>query len=305
MTNAQEQNAAFLSATHDEGNNKFTILGRIVFWNIRNVALIQTELTQKLIEAGLSDSYAKEHNYRSAYLRALKSMEEQRLVRLVEETSLRSLYQFTQEVRIGQKEEAELEYNKEAMITIDKVGYSVHHDFSKAISCANSDIKNRVVELFEIEKKTFRSSDITRILQSIFTKQAEILPLREQGSIYFVPAFYSGLVESVKTLAGLIPGILFKTIPMPDVSDSRNMLKDAVEDSIGFDFNKLEKELETIDESTNPEWVSGRLDKLDKLKKRINNYASVLEEKSKFNMLDGIDKLIQSVAPNRKLDLGE
>lgn len=279
MTNEAKRN--LLTATLSEGLVNFKILGFVCFWNIRSVDITKDELAAKLTEAGLDPKMAKDHNYRSAFLRALKNLEEQRIIRLVEENRDVLSYQFTAERNV---DKTSLEYDRETIVVIDKNKYRKTEKFEDALAQGRDDIKAKITELFYREKTRYRSPDITRFLQKIFTEQADIINLREQGSVYFVPAGFKSVIDSVSKLMGLLGGMCrFEYMPMPDVGQSRKMVKSAVVDEVRALFTNLEKEIKEAAEEgkTNEKWVMNKLSKIEDIRKRISIYEGVLAEQAK------------------------
>ena len=134
MSTANQLNKNALLATLQEGTTKFEILGSICYWNIKDVCITKEKFAQLLGDAGLNTKYAKEHNTRSALTRALNSMKENNLVRMVSEERVYSTFQFTDEILVGTAEESRLEYKPKYLITVDKEAYGIYDDFKKSIS---------------------------------------------------------------------------------------------------------------------------------------------------------------------------
>lgn len=294
MTNGAKRD--LLAATLNEGTVNFPILGYFCFWNIRNIDITKDELVAKLKEAGIDEKYARDHNYRSAFLRALKNLEEQRIIRLVEENRDILSYQFTAESK--NEVQKSLEYDRETIVVIDKNKYRKTEKFEDALVEGRDDIKKRITELFYIEKVRYRSADITRYLQKIFTEKADIISLRENGALYFVPAGFKDVVDAVAKLMELLGGMCrFEFVPLPDTGQGRKMVKNAVVDEIRALFTSLENEIKEAaaeGKADSDKWSQGRLAKIENIRKRISIYEPVLADQAQ-KLDDDFAKLTDSL----------
>lgn len=300
----------------NEGQLNLPILGWVCWWNVREVSLTREQFSGFLKTVGLDDKYARSHNYRSALIRALRSMEEGKLIRRVKEDGIYIVFQFTAEqlVQSGDGENPRLEYNAEVTVTVDKEAYAMfakdENGFIKSIShvtnpntgleAQNADqIKVAISNAFDREKDTYKSSDVTRYIQQIFEDSADIISLRPQGSIYFVPAGFQSIVYSVKQLVEYIGGMCtFETFPVPDVKDARKTIGDSFAEEVAETLSKMDEEIKKANEGgkdITEKWVSTRQERIIKLKNRIDMYAEVLGDKARdfhsdFNALSDMLK---------------
>jgi hypothetical protein len=296
----------------NEDGKDFPILGYMCWWSIRNVDITQEQFAEMLTDVGLDDSYAREHNYMSAFKRALKMMEEKRIIRVVEDDATKMLCQFTAERKVkgnGSDEGPSLEYDKETILRIDKNAYRKEKDFAKALSQGDEAIREKVVEHFYREKVRYNSNDITRYVQKILRDRGDILPLRDQGNIYFVPSEYADLLEKVQKLVRRIAGgkvDSFESVPMPDVKASRTLVGNNLTSQVEGDYAKLLADVQALSEGKLGEvtetWKSTRLNRIKKLQKRLETYTEVLGEDG-VKLVAEAEKLEKEVMKYRKLDL--
>lgn len=276
--------------------NNLPILGHVIWWNIREVDITKDEFSSYLKVAGLSDKYAKSHNYRSALIRALRSMEEERIIRPVKEDATCVIFQFTAEKLVNDEQNPHLAYDAEVTVTVDKDAYATFQKdedgFYKSISkvadprnpdvdCADAEnIKLTIAKAFEREKDAYKSSDITRYVQQIFQEKADIVSLRPQGSIYFVPACYDSIVQSVKQLIEQIGGSCsFEALPVPDTKDARKTIGDSFAEEVASLLTNMDEEIKKAQEGSKDitdKWVETRQERIKKVKDRIDMYADVL-----------------------------
>ena len=114
MTNAARR--SILVGSIKEDTKDIPIIGYICWWSVRNVDVSQKDFAKLLKECGLPEKYAREHNYRSAFTRALHNMEEKRIIRLVEEDENRIVMQFTLENKVTSGGDPKLEYDPLRML---------------------------------------------------------------------------------------------------------------------------------------------------------------------------------------------
>ena len=262
----------------------FPILGCLTFWNLREVEVSRAWFKAKLDEVGLDgEKYSKEHNFRSTFIRCLNALEDQRIIRKVKEDEGRLIYQFTAEKLAGTDDAPVLEYTPETVVEIDKEAFWVEGNFADALTKCDEKLRVVLIEMFEKERNTYRSSDITRYVQKIFNDLADIVSLREQGSVYFVPATYQQLVLQVSQVLNEIPkgSARLEYIPVPDVKSAREMIGNGVEAEVAAVFSKMQDEITQMlggSGEITDKWVEHRKAKIEAIKVRLDRYAEVLGE---------------------------
>lgn len=293
----QQDQVGIIRQLTENGVN-INILGYIVFWNVRDVDINKDIYANVLEHCNIDTKYAREHNYRSAFIRALKSLEEQRIIRKVEENSDRLVYQFTAEVKVSDDpDNPHFLYNMESIVEIDKDAYYTFQDFERAITKCDEAAKPVIVELFNKEKVRYRSSDITRYTQNIISDMADIISLRPQGSVYFVPAIYKPVVDKVHQMMDMIQShggtAVLEHIPIPDVLAGRSMVYNALISELNVVYEKLYNEVNAAtdaEKGVSERWVGHRVQQLDVIKHRIDMYSVVATDNletlnNKFNDL--------------------
>lgn len=283
------------------------IIGYIVWWNVREVKVTRDWFKSKLDQIGIDgEKYAKEHNYRATFIRALKHLEEQRIIRKVTEDPSRLIYQFTSEILVDDDESPRLDYVPETTIEINKSVYFSTESFSESITKCDENLKQILIDKFNEEKINYKSSDITRYVQKIFGDQADLVSLRPQGSVYFVPASYKALIKNIANILAEVPQgtASLEYFPVPDVESSRKAVGQGVEDEISYALTKIEEDVALLtsnDDEITDKWVQTRLDRVNKLKERVNMYADILGDTNK-HLNKKFDTLTAALKP-RKIEL--
>lgn len=257
-------------------------LGSIIWWNLREIEVAEDDLKGMFTKVGLNPGkYVRQIISRNAFLRALKELETDRIIRRVDEDKGKMIYQFTQEYL----EKQELKYKFELQIHYLKA--------TKLITCTNKKMMKHVQALVNVKSNTYRTGDITRFVQKIFREEGDILGLRAGGSIYFVPINYKELVEKVGRLLNMLGGQgSLKAYPISVTDSSAEDIKKTFADEGQEIIEKIKGEIgeiSKVEDSKRNRLVNNRAAKLVKLKKRAMLYRELL--KFQFEDLDkAIDK---------------
>ncbi len=259
------------------------ILGHVIWPELESIDTTAEWFGEKLVELGFDDRYARQHNYRSAFQRCLKNLETKRIIRLVHEDSNRMLYQFTEE-RLNEDEDR-LEYNEEDQIEVDKMRYFASHDFRTALVKGNADLRDRLAEMFELEKSRYTTNDVSRYIKKILRDETDMVSIRKQGSVYFVPAAGHQVVNRISQLLDMITSegkgtASMGQFPLVDSSASRQQVSDNVEAEVIAVLQNMEQEMAKVQsDDVTDKWLNHRLEKIEQVKTRIDMYAKVLGDK--------------------------
>jgi hypothetical protein len=305
-TSAQQQLHA-LKGQYTEGMTSFPIIGFATWWNMRNVDITMQDFAKLLKDHGFKEKYAKEHNYRSAFIRALRNMEQQRIIRRVEETTAHLIYQFTAENKEGQGRDATLTYDPETCVLIDKTVYRKTHNFEAAMTEGKPAIKQKVLEHFHREKIRYHSADMTRYIQKILADSADVCSVREQGCLYFVPAAYRQVLDRLIAMINELGSSKMEFMPMPDVGPNRQVVGDAFCKELDALFASLEKEIGEVasgEKEVSVTWAGSKAVKIASIKKRIALYSDILATRSE-HYGKSFDTLLDKIRPDRELDLSD
>jgi hypothetical protein len=288
-----------------DGDNTFPIIGHICWWNVHNVDIIRDQLVNVLKSCNIDEKFARSHNFRATFIRSLRELESNRIIRLVEETPSAMFYQFTSETRV-EGDEHELQYDREDLITIDKVHYRKTQNIAESITAEHEDIRQRLINLFADKMDRYHSSDITRLIQRVFTEKADIISLREQGGVYFVPSTFYNVLQAVSQFVNSVGNSKFQHFPLPDVDACRQAVANAVDTEMRIDLEKMEKEIEAVkngEKEVTDKWRNHRIEMIAKVNTRINRYREVLTDQAAQSFSDNFENLKSSIISSRSLDI--
>src|SRR5262245_35713538 len=191
-----------MTATARPANGRWPItagtrlLGEIIAWTCTRVAVRHLDLIDALREAGLDESVARELAPRHAFRRACKKLSEARIIRQVGEDSTTLTFQFTKEHRDGGR----YEYELETMLTLEKATGKVTCPLAGLASLAQEELDRCVAAR--------TGSDVTRVIQRLFERKADLFPIRAAGGVYFVPQEHAPFLEQVQAFLGKLNGQL-------------------------------------------------------------------------------------------------
>jgi hypothetical protein len=178
------------------------LLGEIITWSCAKVHIRHLDLVAALRAGGLDESVARELAPRHAFARACQTLSEARIIRPVAEDEVSITFQFTAEHRHGDH----FTYDLETMLTLDKATGQVTCGLPGLATLAQAELDRC------LEART--GADVTRVVQKLFERRADLFPIREQGGAYFVPHAHAGFVDQVQGLVGRLGGRMYR-FPVP------------------------------------------------------------------------------------------
>jgi hypothetical protein len=178
------------------------LLGEVIAWACPGVSVTHTDLVRALEDAGLDPGVARELAPRHAFSRACKRLSDQRIIRPVSEDAATVKFQFTQESREGDR----YEYRLETTLTLDKQ--------TGAVTCELPGLATMAQEELDRCIAARTGSDITKVVQRLFERQADLFPIRPQGGCYFTPACHVAFIDKIQDLLNRVGGRLLR-FPVP------------------------------------------------------------------------------------------
>lgn len=274
-----------LLGTLNQNGADVDILGWVIWPELESIDTTAEWFGTKLVQLGFDESYARQHNYRSTFQRCLKNLEEKRIIRLVKEDGNSMLYQFTAERLV--EDEDRLAYDVETQVEVDKMRYWRDHDFRAALVRGNSELCDRLAEMFEAEKSRYTTNDVSRYLKKILRDLTDMISIRKQGSVYFVPANGEDVVNRIGQLCDLITEEGKGTanlglFPLVDSASSRQQVSDSIEAEVRDVLDNMAEEMKKVNEGhtdVTERWLDHRLEKIESVKSRIDLYARALGTK--------------------------
>jgi hypothetical protein len=166
------------------------------------VSVTHSALVRALEDSGLDPGVARELAPRHAFSRACKRLSDQRIIRPVSEDASNIKFQFTQESREGDR----YEYRLETTLTLDKQTGTVTCELPGLATLAQEELDRCIAAR--------TGSDITKVVQRLFERQADLFSIRPQGGCYFCPACHVAFIDKIQDLLNRVGGRLLR-FPVP------------------------------------------------------------------------------------------
>jgi hypothetical protein len=242
------------------------LLGEVITWTCSGVAVRHLDLVDALAACGLDPSVARELAPRHAFTRACKKLSDQRIIRQVGEDDATVRFQFTQESRHGDR----FEYELETVLALDKKSGAVTCDLPGLATLAQEEVDRCVAHR--------TGGDVTRVVQRLFDRAADLFPIRPAGGAYFVPAAHAPFVDKVQALLGKLNGQLLR-FPVPRGTDHGDRsVQEAVAAGLAALVAEHRQAVAEFDADTRPGTVERAAEKIRRTKFKIEGYAQYLAE---------------------------
>jgi hypothetical protein len=240
------------------------LLGEVISWACPGVSITHPALVAALGATGLDAGVARELAPRHAFSRACKRLSDQRIIRPVSEDANAVRFQFTQESRDGDK----FEYTLETMLTLDKQTGTVTCELPGLATLAQEELDRCIAAR--------TGSDITRVVQKLFERQADLFPIRPQGGCYFVAERHAAFVDKVQDLMKRVGGRLLR-FPVPagtEVGD--RSVTQAVADGLAAVVAEHRAAVEQFGTDTRDDTLRRAAERIRQTKFKLTAYAEYL-----------------------------
>lgn len=241
-------------------------LGQIVTWKVPAMVTL-TALRDALTAANLDEELARDLHPRHIFTRALREMKAGRVIcRLqCDDAENRVSFQLTrQDAGI-----TEVVYDREAQVNMD-----LH---TGTITADNPEIEERARLLFEDHTAKRLTGDLTRLVQQVFDRErADLVPLREQGGVYFVPDQHKDLVEQVRTLLHGIHGRLNSFAIRLGCADTAQSVADSLSEHLAGLIEEFRASCAGISPDSRDGAIARREGRIAELRRRLECYRGLL-----------------------------
>ncbi len=250
-----------------EGKRLGKMLGEIITWKIQGVAISHADLLSGLMASDLDCDVAKELAPRNAFARACSKLDSERIIRKVAEDYATITFQFTREAL----EDGKFSYHFESLLFLNK--------HSGSITSENLELEQLAKEEFGRCMEARTANDVTRLVQRLFERHADLFSIRDQGGVYFVPEVYHDFIAKVESFVSNIGGSL-QRFPIPAGSPQGDR---AVQEAVAHGLQGIiDEHLEAVQkfgEDTRPDTLRRAEEKVRATKLKIEGYSFYLDKK--------------------------
>ena len=248
------------------------LLGEVISWTCSGVAVTHPTLLAALKDAGLDENVARELAAKHAFTRACKKLCDRRIIRQVAEDESCVKFQFTQESRDGDR----YEYALEPMLTLDKTTGTVTCDLPGLATLAQEELDRAT------DART--GSDVTKVIQKLFDRHADLFPIRPQGGCYFTPIRHTAFVDKVQAMLGRLNGQILRFPGPAGTAEGGRSVKDAVAAGLAALIDDHRRAVAQFGDDTREDTLKRAADKIRSTQFKIASYAeSLLDEKGKLD----------------------
>lgn len=249
-----------------------TLLGEIVTWNPRTDCIhTYADVCKALEAAGMSTDLCREFLPRNAFARACRKMQENRLVDVVRDGIDEMVFQFTRKFMEDNAGEQEWAYKKELMLRLNKHTGKVTCKDSQMETLAQNNLNDAM------DKRT--TGDITRIVQKVFSGDADLFPIRDQGGAYFVPEMHTGLVAQVELFLEKLGGKV-RRFPVPAGTQyGDKSTQEAVEEGLQQVIREHKCSVSNFSINTRKDTIEAAAEKIKATRVKVEAYAMYLADR--------------------------
>jgi hypothetical protein len=247
------------------------LLGEILTWSCAGLAIGHRDLVRALRDTGLDEALARALAPRHAFRRACRKLAQARIIRQVAEDGTTIRFQLTAE----HKEGARYCYDFETLLSLDKATGRVTCDLPALAALAQ--------EHLDLCLQARTGGDVTRLVQRLFERQADLFPIREAGGAYFVPQLHVGFVDRVQAFLGRINGRLYR-FPVPaGTAEGDRSVKESVATGLAGLIAEHEAAVAGFGADTRPDTLERTAERIRLTRHKIEAYREYLaEERSRL-----------------------
>jgi hypothetical protein len=162
------------------------------------------------------------------------------------------------------------EYVLETMLTLAKA--------SGVISCALPGLAAHAQELLDQAIAARTGSDVTRVVQRLFERRADLFPIRDKGGVYFTPQEHVGFVDRVQAFLGKVNGRLAR-FPVPaGTSHGDASVKDAVASGIAALIAEHREAISAFGGDTRHATLERAAERVRLVRHKLSAYSAYLVE---------------------------
>jgi hypothetical protein len=248
------------------------LLGEVISWTCSGVSVTHAALVAALADAGLDEGVARELAPKHAFTRACRRLSDRRIIRQVAEDESCVKFQFTQESRDGDR----YEYELETMLTLDKKTGTVTCELPGLATVAQEEL-DRCIEARS-------GADVTKVIQRLFERHADLFPVRPQGGVYFTPIRHAAFVDRVQAMLGRLNGQILR-FPVPaGTAEGDRSVKDAVAAGLAALIDEHRRAVAQFGEDTRGDTLQRAAEKIRAAQFKVSAYAEyLLGEKEKLD----------------------
>lgn len=244
------------------------LLGEVVSWDIHGQLLALGDIQESLRDCGLDPDEAHELTNRQAFGRACRELKQNRTIDKLEiGAGPIAKFQLTKKEKTST---GTIDFDYEAIVELNCD--------TGVVSCPESaEIEKQAQELLALAMQSRSAQDVTRIVQRLFKRHADLFPINRRGIAYFVPEAHREFTGKVDEFLQKLGGQLSR-FPVPRGTEQGNAsVKDAVQGGLAAMVDELNQVVANWDETTRKATMEKAFERYEKVAVKIDAYATYLE----------------------------
>lgn len=261
-----------------------TLLGQVVTWSTTGCRVRYSQLVQALRSNDLDESAAPVPHHRSAFIRACWRVRPRaHLLDRIADTPEVLAYQLS----AGQVEQAEnaaghkCDYRYETVIALKKGGIP-------EVACDLPEVKAQVEAEMQRCMEEVSVAYLTRTVQRLFDRNADLFPIREQGGAYFVPERFADFLERIDRVVTSLVGRV-RRLPVPEGTGyGARSVREVVGSGIAALIDDHRRAVEGFGEDPRPEALERQAEAIRVTRFKIETYLEYLGEEAAQQLRDAL-----------------
>jgi hypothetical protein len=242
------------------------LLGEVITWSCSGVSVPYLDLLAALRDSGLDEGVARELAPRHAFSRACKKLARERIIRQVAEDDAHIHFQFTAEHKEGDR----YSYDFETLLTLEKARGLVTCDLPGLATLAQEELDRCIASR--------TGADVTRVVQRLFERRADLFPIREKGGAYFVPQEHAAFVDGAQAFLGKLNGRMNR-FPVPaGTPHGDRSVKDAVAGGIAALIEEHRAAIAAFGADTREATLERATERIRLVRHKVSAYSAYLQE---------------------------
>ena len=242
-------------------------LGEIVSWEFPAGTKFQhSDLVAALAACGLNAAAARSLHPRFAFIRAIRQMAADKIIGSIEDGTSKVTFQLTHE-RLDQAANL-LAYDFEATVSMCKV--------TGTIMSTDPVLEAEATRLMNHHLGRRKIQDVTRLLQGLFGKNADLFPIKQISGVYFVPQRFSRFLDQIDLFVTKIGGQL-RRYPIPEGTPQGNAsVAAAVSDGLADMISEYEETVRGLQSDASEKAVNKAWDSVATAYQKVSSYRDYL-----------------------------
>ncbi len=257
-------------------------LGLCVVCDLYGVREAREQVQRKFEAAGLSTEYLTEKRDKTAFLDALRGLEEAEILVKVEDVYDHVDYQCNAteilDAATGDFRKAAA-VQRTALVRLYKNGPR-----AGAVESDTPGIAAQVEVMIEAERAMVRTQDVSKALRRLIEREADTVNLTVGGGVWFVPTNFLELLRRVEEFIGSLNGRnMFSVLPVADKPENRRSYWASIEGEIRRQIADIEAGIDDLrqlpgeDEAHPKHRIQNLFSLIREKRQRLEAYAGLFE----------------------------